>query len=62
VRAHGTKPGEISVTPEADPADRRAIVEALARVRTDAVDSGRTAWWREGVRENLETEAEPDPD
>ncbi|MDQ4018596.1 MAG: hypothetical protein M3188_02030 [Actinomycetota bacterium] len=44
---------KLEVVPEPDPAERRAIAEALVP-GPQAEDDGRSAWWRRGVDENLE--------
>ncbi len=44
---------ELEIAPEPDPAERRAIAEALA-ADSQGDDDGRSAWWRRGVDENLE--------
>ena len=44
---------ELEIVPEPEPAERRAIAEALAaEPRSD--DDARTDWWRRGVTENLD--------
>jgi hypothetical protein len=43
---------EISVRPEARPAERRAIEAALAAVNQQAAVPVRSPWWQAGVREN----------
>jgi hypothetical protein len=47
-----------AVSPEPSPAEREALVRALAQLRPDGSDGGRGAWWREGIREALEPEPE----
>jgi hypothetical protein len=42
----------IEISPEPEPEERDAILRAAARARETA--DGRSAWWREGVREGLE--------
>jgi hypothetical protein len=44
---------KLEAVPEPDPAERRAIAEALVPA-PQADDDGRSAWWRRGVDENLE--------
>lgn len=39
--------------PEPTPEEREALARALARAVAPPPKSGRTSWWREGVRENL---------
>jgi len=46
---------EREITPEPSPEDEEAIEAALARLLQEPRDA-RSAWWREGVRENLELE------
>lgn len=41
----------VEIVPEPDPAERDAIVRAATSAK--ASSEPRTAWWREGVRENL---------
>jgi hypothetical protein len=50
----------IEISPEPEPEERDAILRAAARAQ--ASDAGRSAWWREGVRDALrETPARPAP-
>jgi hypothetical protein len=44
---------EGEITPEPSPEDEEAIEAALARLLEERADPY-SAWWREGVRENLE--------
>jgi hypothetical protein len=46
---------EHEISPEPSPEDEEAIDEALARLLRDRADPY-SAWWRVGVRENLELE------
>jgi len=46
---------EREITPEPSPEDEEAIEAALARLLEERTDPY-SAWWREGVRENLELE------
>jgi hypothetical protein len=48
---------EREITPEPSPEDEQAIEAALARLLQERADPY-SAWWREGVRENLELELE----
>ena len=41
----------IEISPEPDPEERDAILRAADRARETA--DGRSAWWREGVRDAL---------
>ena len=50
---------ELDWRPEPSPEDREALERALARLLAEETDA-RSAWWREGVRESLEGEGEPD--
>jgi hypothetical protein len=46
---------ELEIVPEPDPAERHSITEAVA---ADLIaDFPPSAWWRRGVRENLDDEA-----
>ena len=45
--------------PEPSPEEREALERALAPLLAEETDA-RSAWWREGVRESLEGEGEPD--
>jgi hypothetical protein len=47
------------IFPEPPPAEREALEEAIARLLEPPVDP-RSAWWREGVRESVTPEEEPD--
>jgi hypothetical protein len=48
---------DVDITPEPTPEERAAILAALALVRArDGGDPG--AWWRTGLRENLDDEGE----
>lgn len=45
----------LRIVPDPPQAEREAIAAALARVtRAAGAPGGRTAWWREGVRESIE--------
>ena len=46
-------------SPEPTPEEREALERALAPLLAEETDA-RSAWWREGVRESLEGEGEPD--
>jgi hypothetical protein len=48
---------EVLITPEAPPADRAALDEALRLAAEPPGRAARGAWWRTGVRENV---TEPD--
>jgi len=50
---------EIEITPEPSPEERDAIERALARLLEEGAEQ-RSAWWREGVAENLNLEEESD--
>ncbi len=43
----------IEIAPDPPPGERRALVEALAVAPAEPDGTGRSAWWREGVREAL---------
>jgi hypothetical protein len=50
---------ELEITPEPSPEEREALERALARLLAGP-DDPRSAWWREGISENLsDPEAEP---
>ena len=49
------------MTPEPRPDERAALVEALTGAVVASGDPERTAWWREGVRENLGEPPEREP-
>lgn len=50
---------EIEITPEPGPEEREALERALARLVEEDVKGGqRGAWWREGVGENVNPDAE----
>jgi hypothetical protein len=50
---------ELEITPEPSPEEREALEQALARLLAEPGDP-RSAWWREGVSENLsDSEGEP---
>jgi hypothetical protein len=49
---------EHEISPEPSPEDEEAIDEALARLLRDREDPY-SAWWRVGVRENLELDGPP---
>jgi hypothetical protein len=51
---------ELDVRPEPEPEEREAIARALAETARPPAAPERTAWWREGVRENVD--AAPDPE
>jgi hypothetical protein len=44
---------KLEITPEPAPEEREAIERALARLLAESAPEG-SAWWREGVRENLD--------
>ena len=46
----------VEVTPEPTAAEREALERALREL--DPPEPGRSAWWREGVRESVEDELE----
>jgi hypothetical protein len=48
---------EIEIHPAPSEAERAAITEALTGLRVD--EPAPSAWWRAGVDENVDTEAEP---
>ena len=50
---------ELEWRPEPSAEEREALERALARLLAEQAEP-RTAWWREGVRESLEDEGEPD--
>jgi hypothetical protein len=50
---------ELEITPEPSPAEREALVRALAELLEPPGD-GRSAWWRAGVLESVSPEEEPD--
>jgi hypothetical protein len=43
---------DLEITPDPPPEEREAVERALARLLAEPSE-GRSAWWREGVRENL---------
>lgn len=43
---------DIEISPEPSAEEREAVERALARL-LDKPDRGATAWWREGIRENV---------
>jgi hypothetical protein len=47
----------LEITPEPSPDERVALERALARLLEEPEEQG-SAWWREGIRENLAEEAE----
>jgi hypothetical protein len=49
---------EVQIRPEPTPAERSAIIAALAQERVDEPDP-RGAWWRLGIEDSLAEEAEP---
>jgi hypothetical protein len=49
----------LEIRPEPPPEEREALERALARLLEDPVEP-RSAWWREGMRENL-TSPEDEP-
>lgn len=50
---------DLEIKPEPSPEEREALELALARLLAQP-DDPRSAWWREGVGENLsDSEAEP---
>lgn len=48
----------LEVTPEPEPEEREALERALAPLLAAPRDP-RSEWWREGLRETLNPEAEP---
>jgi hypothetical protein len=50
---------ELDWRPEPSPEEREALERALARLLAEHANP-RSAWWREGVRESLEDDSEPD--
>jgi hypothetical protein len=44
----------ITISPEPTPAEGDAIAAALDELGRDGAEPGRSAWWRAGVRENVE--------
>ena len=50
---------ELDWSPEPSPEERQALERALARLLAEGANP-RSAWWREGVRESLEDDSEPD--
>jgi len=49
---------DLEIEPEPTPEEREALGRALASLPAGRADP-RGAWWREGVRENVNPEAEP---
>ena len=50
----------LEIRPEPSPEEREALERALARLLEEPAET-RSAWWREGMRENLASpEDEPD--
>ena len=43
---------DVEITPEPSTEEREALERALARLLGEP-DGGVTAWWREGIRENV---------
>lgn len=50
---------ELRITPEPSPEERAALERAIASLVEEGADA-RSDWWREGVREGLSEEEEPD--
>jgi hypothetical protein len=50
---------ELDWRPEPSPEEREALERALAHLLAEDANP-RSAWWREGVRESLEDDSEPD--
>lgn len=50
---------ELDVRPEPEPEEREAIARALAETARPQAAPERTAWWREGVRENVDAALGP---
>ena len=50
---------ELDWKPEPTPEEREALDRALARLLVERREPG-SAWWREGVRESLSPDADPD--
>jgi hypothetical protein len=48
---------EIEISPEPAPAERAVLVQALEQLAEQerARDPAESAWWRTGVRENVES-------
>lgn len=44
---------DLDIRPEPEPEEREAIARALAEAQRPPAENGRTAWWREGVQENV---------
>ena len=44
---------EIDVTPAPSPGEREALFEGVERLLAPAAERRTSAWWREGVRENV---------
>jgi hypothetical protein len=44
---------DLDVAPEPSPAERSALDEALRRIAFTREDGPVSAWWSEGVRENV---------
>jgi hypothetical protein len=49
---------DVDIAPDPPEDERRALVEALARLLAERVDPY-SAWWRAGLRETLSPEEEP---
>lgn len=56
---YGSSAVDIDIHPPAAPDEREAILEALLR-HGDAPERP-SAWWRSGVEENVEADAEREP-
>jgi hypothetical protein len=52
---------EVQWSPEPTPEEREALELALARALAERSEP-RSAWWREGVRESVSPEPEPETD
>jgi hypothetical protein len=50
---------DLDVRPEPAPGDEAALQAAFEELESDPWSKGRSTWWQEGVRENLD---EPEPD
>jgi hypothetical protein len=50
----------LDITPEPSPEERQAILRALATITAADGRLPASAWWREGLREAVFGDAEPD--
>ncbi len=53
MRADDGTGARLDIEPEPDGDERAALEQVLVRVRKAVPSPGRSAWWREGVRENV---------